>query len=174
VRDVDVRDTLPAACVRARAAAARVGTAGTSGISGTAGTTPTVGLDRADVDGAPTGIDDSGSTVGAAAVHLVRHERRARRKTSHQQHRRQPDPRTRSHRCPLSRHRHLFRQPGCGISMPHTWPSQVAIPPGSTGQGRQEKPQLCTLSFGRQLPAHTWNPAAQTAAQIPLLQTATP
>ena len=66
------------------------------------------------------------------------------------------------------------RQPGCGISIPQTRPSQVANPPGGTGQAAQEEPQLNTLSFGTQSPAHGWKPALHGAPQRVPSQLATP
>jgi hypothetical protein len=51
----------------------------------------------------------------------------------------------------------------------------VANPPGGTGQAAaQEEPQLNTLAFGTQSPAHTWKPALHAAPHRVPSQIATP
>jgi len=50
----------------------------------------------------------------------------------------------------------------------------VAIPPGGTAQGAQERPQLSTLVFGTQLPAHAWKPALHATPHTLSLQDAMP
>jgi hypothetical protein len=48
----------------------------------------------------------------------------------------------------------------------------VAIPPGGTGQGKQEKPQLFTSALDTQLPAQRWKPELQMTPQLAPSQTA--